>query len=59
MVEFDGWLDVNRENNGNGCVNYKYCKKEAAATMVGLENFLKMTIPLLPSRLGNSKLECH
>ena len=59
MEEFNGSLDVNRGKNGNRCVNYKYCKKEAAATMVGLENFLKMTIPLLPSRLGNSKLECH
>ena len=45
MVEFNGSLDVNRGTNGNRCVNYKYCKKDAAATMVGLANFLKMTIP--------------
>ena len=59
MVEFNGSLDVNRRKNGNRSTNYKYCKKDAAATMVGLANFLKMTIPLLPSRLGNSKLKCH
>ena len=45
MVEFNGSLDVNRRKNGNRYINYKYCKKDAAATMVGLANFLKMTIP--------------
>ena len=59
MVEFNGSLDVNRRENGNRCVNYKYCKKDVAATVVGLENCLKIAIPLLLSRLGNSKLERH
>ena len=45
MVEFNDSLDVNRGTNGNRCVNYKYCRKYAAATMVGLANFLKTTIP--------------